>query len=104
MIEKRTTFSGVTVTEAGHLEIRVEKQIVEDGVVLQHEYHRTSVECGGDLDAQLAEVNRHLVSMKCAPISVSDIVRIKNIAQADWTPARVAKWQVEKAKSKLLPG
>ena len=98
-LEKRTVISQIEVTEPGHLQIRFCKQIVEDGKVLMSEYHRTSVECGGDVVAQMTAVNTHLIQMNCEPVSASDIDRITAIANTDWTPARTNAWTQMKAAS-----
>ena len=101
MITKRTVISQIEVTEIGHLQIRFAKQIVEDGKVLMSEYHRTAVECGGSIDAQMVAVNNNLVEMGCMPVSADDIVRISAIANTDWTQQRVAKWNNTKAANRI---
>ena len=97
MIEKRTAISQIEVTEPGHLQIRFSKQVVEDGKVLMSEYHRTSVECGGDVAAQMKAVNAHLASMGCAEVSQACCDRIAAIAAADWTKERREAWAAQKA-------
>ena len=99
MISKRTIISQIEVTEVGHLQLRLAKQIVEDGKVLSSEYHRTSVECGGNVAAQMQAVNTDLVSMNCEPVSAGDIARITAIANTDWTPERKSAWTQMKAAS-----
>ena len=111
MIEKRTRFNQIEVVELGHLQIRFSIDFVENGIIVGHRaeeeggrWHRTSAECGSDLDAQLAAVNAHLAAINCAPISVGDHVRIKAIADADWTPQRKTAWQLQVEKNKLVKG
>ena len=104
MIDKRTVYMGVTVTEPGHLEIHFLKQIIEDGVVLMSGPHRTSVECGGDVAAQMAAVNAHLAQMGCAAVATKDCDRIAAIAAADWTQERRDTWAAQKAANAAALG
>ena len=97
MIEQRTIFAGVTVVDAGHLEIKLAKQVVKDGKVIASEWLRTSVECGGDVAAHMKAVNAHLASMDCAAVSKKDCDRIAAIAAADWTKERKDAWTAIKA-------
>ena len=103
-ITKRTVINQIEVTEPGHLQIRLSKQIVEDGVVLMSEYHRTSVECGGDVAAQMAAVNAHLTQMGCAAVTTKDCDRIAAIAAADWTQERRDTWAAQKAANAVALG
>ena len=104
MITKRTVLSQIEVTEGGHLQIRFAKQIVEDGKVLMSEYHRTSVECGGDVAAQMGAVNTHLAAMGCAAVATKDCDRIAAIAAADWTQERRDTWAAQKAANAVALG
>ena len=54
------------------------------------EMHRTSVEPGGDIDAQIAAVNAHMGAEGFAPIPDADVVRVKATAAATWTPENIA--------------
>lgn len=93
MIEKRTVFSRAECTAIGTLQIRLEKQMVENGVVLAKGYHRTVIEPGDDVDAQIARVNAHLVLMGCQPIDAEAVTRIKRLATAEHTADRVTAFR-----------
>jgi hypothetical protein len=82
-IEKRTAFSQLTIQPDGVLQLRFDKQIVEDGNVLSSSFHRTVVEPGGDLEAQIALVNEHLKEMGCAPVGPEVVDRISRIVAAE---------------------
>lgn len=86
MISKRTVVKDVTVTEAGTLEVRMEKQVVEDGVVISKEYHRTTVAPDTDAGDQMAVVNLHLKAMGCVKVEDHEIDRVKRFAQIAHTP------------------
>jgi hypothetical protein len=66
MIEKRTVMDQIEITANGTVLFRLAKLIVEDGTVLAREWHRSVIEPSGDVDAQMAAVNAHLVEMGAA--------------------------------------
>ena len=68
MIEKKTILDQIEIRASGIVQVRLLKQIVEDGRVLMQESHRTSIEPGCDVDAQMAIVNLHLQAMGCATV------------------------------------
>jgi hypothetical protein len=82
-IEKRTTFSQLSILPDGVLQLRLDKQIVEDGNVLSSSFHRTVIEPGVDLAAQIALVNEHLQEMGCAPVGLDVVERISKIVAAE---------------------
>lgn len=90
---KLTKVSQIEVSEHGHIHVRIAKQIADGGAVLSSEYHRTSIECGGDVAEQMATINAHLEKMGWPPVDGSQIDRVSAIASADWTPARRAAWK-----------
>lgn len=57
---------------SGMLFFRVQKQVVNNGVVMMQEPHRSSLIAGGDHHAQLALVDQHLAQMGYPPISSED--------------------------------
>lgn len=83
-ITKQTVVDQIEVTRNGTIQVRIALELVENGVVLNHRWHRTLIEFGGDVDAQMAAVNAHITSepMNENPVSAQDILRIKNIAAA----------------------
>lgn len=99
MIEKKTVVNQIEVTENGHIQIRFAVQLVEDGRVLDSKWHRTTVEPGGDVDAQIAAVNLHLLAMGKAPVEDSaGVKRIKDIATVAHTPKIVADFKANARK------
>lgn len=61
---KQTYIDQITRTDSGHLEVRMKKftgGTNPDGTP-EFRYHRTSVEPGGDVDAQIDAVNQHIAT------------------------------------------
>lgn len=98
MIEKQIRFSQLEVTESGAIQVRLEKQLVENGKVLAREYHRTVIEPGTDTDAQMAAVNAHLGAMGYPPAEAEAVERVKRIVAVEHTPERVQKFRDERAR------
>jgi hypothetical protein len=90
MLTKRTVVSQLEITEAGTIQVRLEKQVVEDGVVLSKEYHRTVVAPGESAADVIAEVNRHLKDTKHAELEDHEVARVQRIAAVEHRPAVVA--------------
>lgn len=96
---KRTVFSDTRVLADGTLEVRLEKQIVEDGVPILRHPHRVVIHPGDDADAIMAGIFAHLaegVSLKQGeppikfPVADDSAQRVKAIAVVEHTPERVA--------------
>lgn len=100
MVLKRTTMDQLRSNPTGHINIRFRKELIEQGVVLSSEYHRTSVDCGEDIDLQISAVNAHLAVLGDDPIKVSDIAQAKAHAAQRWTPEVVANARAENARNK----
>ena len=84
MIAKQTVVDQIEVNRNGTIQIRIALELVENGAVLNHKWHRTAIEAGGDVDAQIAAVNAHITSepMNEQPVSAADIARIKAVQVA----------------------
>ena len=76
-ITKTTAVDQITVTENGTVLYREATRIIEDGKVLTHTYHRTSLTPGQDLTGQ-----------------PDNVVAICNVA---WTPEVVSAYQAAQA-------
>ena len=101
MIEARTVFSQVEVTEAGVVQVRLLKQLVDGDKILAQEYHRTALDPGQDLDAQMAAVNAHLARMGYPPADAEAVERVGRIVAVVHTPERVEKFKADRDKSTL---
>lgn len=77
MLTKQTAIDQITVTEKGTVLYREATKIVEDGQVLTHTYHRTSLLPGDDLTNQPQKV--------------------KDICNTVWTPEIISAWNAEVA-------
>ena len=84
---KQLIIDQIEVTKNGTIQIRMHK-LSSDGDMLGN--HRTSIEPGGDIDAQIAAVNAHMGSEGFAPIPDADVARVKATAAATWTPENIA--------------
>ena len=81
MITKQTVVDQIEVTRNGTIQVRIALELVENGAVLNYKWHRTAIDAGGDVDAQMAAVNAHITSeqMNEQPVSPADIARIKAV-------------------------
>jgi hypothetical protein len=84
---KQLIIDQIEVTKNGTIQIRMHK-LSSDGDMLGN--HRTAIEPGGDIDAQIAAVNTHMGSEGFAPIPDADVARVKATAAATWTPENIA--------------
>lgn len=78
----------VVVAGNGTLQVRIALQKIEAGEIVETKWHRTAIEPGGDVDAQMAVVNQHLSKMGQA--EVADMKHLKNVAKTEHTAARIA--------------
>ena len=84
---KQLIIDQIEVTQNGTIQIRMHK-LSSDGDMLGN--HRTAIEPGGNIDAQIAAVNAHMGSEGFAPIPDADVARVKATAAATWTPENIA--------------
>ena len=84
---KQLIIDQIEVTQNGTIQIRMHK-LSSDGDMIGN--HRTAIEPGGDIDAQIAAVNAHMGSEGYAAIPDADVVRVKATAAATWTPENIA--------------
>ena len=92
MIEKKTIVDTIEIKADGMIQFRLGLQVVEDGEVISNAWHRSAVQPGGDVDAQMALVNTHLVAMGKKPVSAEDITRLKGVVAPAWTPKVVTAY------------
>lgn len=101
MIEKKTIIDQIEITRGGTIQIRFAKCFVEDGKIIGYEWHRTTVDPGVDVDAQLAVVDIHLPQIGAAPITdepaLSAITKsqLKQVMAQIHTPELVAKYKAD---------
>ena len=97
MIEKKSIIDQIEVTRDGSIQLRIALILEEDGVELDSKWHRTRIEPGGDIDAQMEIVNLHLISMGKAPVNVADLAPVRQIASLIQTPKVVSDYQAKVA-------
>ena len=101
MIQKKTIIDLIEITRNGVLQIRFGLLLMEDGVELASQWHRTVVEPGGDVDRQLDAVNAHLQSMNKAQIETAGIPRLRQIVALVHDPETVAKYRANQLENQL---
>jgi hypothetical protein len=98
MIIRKTVIDQIEVARTGHLQIRLALLLIEDGVEVDSKWHRTAIEPGGDLDAQIALVNAHLLQMKRAEINdAAGLQRVRDIIAVVHTPDVVTEFREREA-------
>lgn len=73
MIERKTVLEQPELHRSGVLGIKIAKLLVENGVEISCEWHRTSIPVDVDPQAQMNAVNEYLVSMGLPAIPQSEI-------------------------------
>jgi hypothetical protein len=96
-IEKRTVVDQIEATRNGTVQVRFGLVLVENGAEIDCKWHRTAIEPGGSVDAQIAAVNVDLARSKYPAITPSDIDRIKAIAQVAQTPSVISAFKASVA-------
>jgi hypothetical protein len=72
-IETRANVNQIEVLADGHIQVRFALELADSGKVIDRTWHRTTVEPGGDVDAQIAAVNAHLnAGVRVRP----DVIRV----------------------------
>ena len=102
MITQSTIIDQIEITRSGHVQARFGLLLLEDGKEIACQWHRTAVEPGGDVDAQIAAVNTHLVQMNRLPCPATETARVKAIAQLVHTAEVVRKFRDEQARRDRL--
>lgn len=89
---KRTILDQIEITSDNVVQIRLAKQVIDEGEVIASQWHRTAFMPHQDIDAQIAVVNQHLASMSPTypALSESDVKRLKDVAAVAW--AGVKPW------------
>ena len=103
MIEKQTVIDQIEIARSGHVQIRFGLLLVEDGVEIGCQWHRASVEPGGDVDATIAAVNADITSrpeLRAVPVDTGRLGQLKVICKTAHTKEVVKAYrdQVEKRR------
>lgn len=100
MIEQRTILDQLEIIRSGHIQVRLGLLLVEDGKELASQWHRTTIEPGGDVQAQLAAVNLHLVQMGKMPLALIEIQHIEAVSQLIHTPQVIEQHRQQSARAR----
>lgn len=79
MIEKKTIVSQTMIDEYGNMLIQLSLLVVEDGVEIAREYHRTSIPPDTAPALQMGAVNDHLSAMGKSPVSAGELSFISGL-------------------------
>ena len=91
---KQLIIDQIEITNNGTVQVRMHK-LSSDGDLIGN--HRTSIEPGGNVDAQVAAVNAHMATENYSAISAADVVKLTAICNAAWTPEVIAAYQAAQA-------
>lgn len=95
---KKTIIDQIEILQSGFIHIRFALLVLDDdGSELARQWHRTVIEPGGDVDAQIGLVNSHLSAMGKMPVEPDRISELKAICALVHTPDRVARYQANVA-------
>ena len=83
MLEVKSVIDQVEMLPNGTVQVRIAKQILNDGVVIKSEWHRTSFDPGVDISAQLNATNAHLVALGYGALSPEDTAKIVQYVQVN---------------------
>lgn len=97
-IEQKTVIDQIEIRRDGTIQIRLALLLVDGEQELARQWHRTAVEPGASVDAQLAVVNTHLQAMGKAQLDDSGTDKLKQIAQLVHTQEVVQKHVERKAR------
>lgn len=93
MFEQRTVIDQIEITRDGEVRLRLDKQLLRDGIPMQEpRYHRCSLEPGADLDVVREAVDAHLVSMRESPVVPEDWERVREVVVQQHKPEVVSAW------------
>jgi len=102
-IHKETCFNQAEILSDGQIQLRLQKCILKDGILIsQPQYHRTVLSpLMRDIPSYMAAISTHLVSMGEGSVIVPDIGRIDSMAGVENTPLCVAKFKVNHWRNNL---
>jgi hypothetical protein len=105
VLEKKTVLDRIEIDADGHVFMRLQKQIVEDGEVLFSEFHRSVIAPGQTPEAQVASVNSHLVQMGFPEIPAADQARLAShtAAEAQKRAVTLSKLDANSPAKKFAP-
>lgn len=90
---KRVIVDQIEIARDGHIQIRLKKQIIDGAETFDLGYHRTIVEVGGNVDAQVATLNAHLAQMGFPAIQAEEIADVKKYAAIAFTPQKITAYR-----------
>lgn len=106
MIEKMTVIDEIAES-GGHLLLRFALLEIDGKEVISKKWHRTAIEPGGSVDAQIAAVNADITrrpELMAAPVGAGCIAKIKKQCAAVHTPKVVKAFREKLIKDRTLVG
>lgn len=95
-IEKRVIFDRTEVLASGVLQVRLRKQIIEDGKEIFGEPHRFVLEPDVPLDQLVQAVNVDLAALGYPALGAEAVARVRRLAVVEHTPDVVSAYATER--------
>lgn len=81
------------VTANGTIQVRISKQVIDDGEIISSEWHRTAFAPGDDFEGTISRVNAHLVQMKYGAVSTDEWDKVRAMIAVEQTPEVIQAYQ-----------
>lgn len=94
-MKKQTVFNQLEMNEDGLIQIRFQKQFVDDdGSVTALGWHRTILEPGGNIDEQLSSADANLKAMGEGGLKeTAGLDAVRRVVETVHTPEAIAEFQ-----------
>lgn len=87
---RKSVIDQVEVTRDGHLQVRLLKKVIDNGVEIDIGYHRTVIPVGGNVELQMQQVATHLASLEFPLDDTEELAQLKQLSEVVFKPAKVA--------------
>jgi hypothetical protein len=85
VFEQRTIIDQIEIRRDGTVRVRLDKQLLRDGVVIQSAWHRGQWHPGLDFEAHKNDINKHLTEMGAAEVDPGEWGRITRVLAMEQT-------------------
>ena len=99
-IVKETVLDVATFCADGSIEVRMQKRVVGDGVVVWQEPHRTVIDPFVSVDDQMAPVAQHLATMGFSGLTAEALDRLSRMATIQRASPAVQERMAKLAESR----
>jgi hypothetical protein len=92
-----TSVDRIEVLGTGMVQVRLQKQVLKDDVVIASEYHRTTLAPGDDTAMILTTLNVALTAAGSAAVTADAWSAVSSVCAAVWTDAVIAAYKASLA-------